>query len=60
MTATALITTGSARPARPVRGGRRILIWIADHTVLSVLAVLFLAPILFCLLYTSPSPRDRG
>ena len=58
MTATALITTGSARPSRPVRGIRRALVWIADHTALSVLAVLFLAPILFVLLTSFMSSRQ--
>lgn len=52
----ALVAPGSAN--RGHRRGRSILAWIAEHTVLSVLAVLFIAPIVFVAL-TSLMSSDQ-
>jgi multiple sugar transport system permease protein len=52
MTAIASSTSGArgtAGPQRPRRSGS-VLIWIAEHTLLTLLAVLFIAPIVFVLL----------
>lgn len=46
----ALTATAIATARGPRRPFRRVLMWIAEHTLLSVLAVLFLAPIAFVLL----------
>ncbi|UCR89834.1 carbohydrate ABC transporter permease [Mycetocola spongiae] len=59
MTALTARSTPTTSRIKPRRRGKSLAAWVAEHLVLSILAVLFIAPIVFVFL-TSLMPSDQA